>query len=155
MDLKIIRATLAQIDNAYAIVQEYYESARVELREDHDSFRLQYFTRGAGVWLAEKGGEVIGCVALRACVEIEGSGEIKRMYVRPKYRGRGVSDLLLDSLEEYARQFGYMWLYLDTAAEMKAAARFYERKGFTACERYNTNPQAAVFMRKSIGPVRG
>ena len=33
---------------------------------------------------------------------------------------------------------------------MKAAARFYERKGFAPCERYNDNPQAAIFMKKTI-----
>jgi GNAT superfamily N-acetyltransferase len=57
----------------------------------------------------------------------------------------------LEALEKYAREFGYKWLYLDTAANMKTAARFYERKGFLSCERYNDNPQAAIFMRKAVG----
>ena len=94
---------------------------------------------------------MIGCVALRRLAELQGSGEIKRMYLRPQYRGRGISDLLLDSLEDYARMCGYEWLYLDTATDMVVAELFYKRKGFVECERYNKNPQAAIFMRKTIG----
>jgi len=71
--------------------------------------------------------------------------------VRPFYRGQGLADLLLAALESYARESGYRWLYLDTAADMKAAARFYKRQGFSSCERYNENPQAAIFMSKAIG----
>jgi hypothetical protein len=39
---------------------------------------------------------------------------------------------------------------LDTTNEMVAAARLYERNGFVRCERYNENPQAAIFMRKRL-----
>ena len=135
---------------AYGIVQEYYAAASVVLREDRQDFEKHYGGEGAGVWLAEAGEGVIGCVALRRLEGLAASGEIKRMYLRQAYRGQGVAELLLDALEKYARESGYKWLYLDTAADMKAAARFYERKGFVQCERYNENPQAAIFMRKAI-----
>ncbi|MGB7434994.1 MAG: GNAT family N-acetyltransferase [Candidatus Acidiferrum sp.] len=151
MSLQIYRASAPQIAQAYRIVVEYYEAAAVQVREDRTEFERQYFVDGAGVWLAESGGEVIGCVALRSIPEMAGCGEIKRMYVRSNHRGRGVSDLLLTTLEDFARESGYRWLYLDTAADMKAAARFYRRKGFVDCKRYNQNPQAAIFMRKRIG----
>jgi GNAT superfamily N-acetyltransferase len=72
------------------------------------------------------------------------------MYVRQTHRGKGIADLLMKELEDYARDCGYAWLYLDTAAVMVAAARFYERNGFEHCERYNDNPQAAIFMRKRL-----
>jgi GNAT superfamily N-acetyltransferase len=151
MSVKVHRATFEQADAAYRIVQEYYEAAVVLVREGPEAFEKQYFGEGAGVWLAENDGVVVGCVALRRLAELPLSGEIKRLYVRAGCRGRGVADLLFDALESYARGSGYKWLYLDTAAEMIAAARFYERKGFVACERYNKNPQAAIFMRKKIG----
>ena len=150
MGFKIYRAPDTQIELAYGIVEEYYTAASVVVREDRREFAEQYFADGAGIWLAEAEDIVVGCVALRRLQDVPDAGEIKRMYLRPLYRGQGVSDLLLNALEDYAREFGYKWLYLDTAANMKAAARFYERKGFTACERYNANPQAAIFMRKSI-----
>ncbi len=154
MRFKVYRAPQAHIELAYGIVQEYYQAASVVVREDRHEFAEQYFVDGAGVWLAEAEDIVFGCVALRRLQDVPDGGEIKRMYLRPLYRGQGASDLLLNALQDYARKFGYKWLYLDTAANMKAAARFYKRKGFTACERYNANPQAAIFMRKAIGPAR-
>jgi GNAT superfamily N-acetyltransferase len=150
VSVHIYRAAETQIELAYGIVQEYYAAASVIVREDKEEFERQYFSDGTGVWLAEAGEGVIGCVALRRLEGLADSGEIKRMYLRETYRGQGVADLLLQGLEEYAREFGYKWLYLDTAADMKVAARFYERKGFVPCERYNENPQAAIYMRKSF-----
>jgi GNAT superfamily N-acetyltransferase len=148
---RIYRAAKSQANLAYEIVKEYYGAACVVVREDQQEFERQYFAEGAGVWLAHSDDGVIGCVALRRLEGMVDSGEIKRMYLRHAYRGQGVSDLLLEALEKYARESGYKWLYLDTAANMKAAARFYERKGFSSCERYNGNPQAAIFMRKALG----
>jgi GNAT superfamily N-acetyltransferase len=150
MSARVYRATSDQIDLAYRIVQEYYEAASVVLREQRKEFEEQYFDEGAGVWLAENAGDVIGCVALRRLQELPHSGEIKRMYLRASHRGLGIADLLFDTLENYARAYGYRWLYLDTAANMVAAARFYGRKGFVPCAPYNKNPQAALFMRKAI-----
>jgi GNAT superfamily N-acetyltransferase len=150
VEVHVYRATEAQIDEAYKIVQEYYQAARVIAREDREAFAHSYFGDGAGVWLAEIGGQGIGCVALRKLIQPAHAAEIKRMYVREGFRGQGIADLLYETLERYARQCGYDWLYLDTAAEMKAAARFYFRKGFVECDRYNENPQAALYMRKAI-----
>jgi len=135
---------------AYRIVQEYYEAAAVVAREDFDGFVRHYFADGAGVWLAEKNGHILGCIALRTLPSSNDCGEVKRLYVRPEFRGLGIADKLLEALEQFAKGFGYEWLYLDTAAEMKAAARFYEKKAFERCERYNENPQAAIFMKKSL-----
>jgi len=151
MATKVYRASGAGMEAAYGIVTEYYEAARVIVREDAPEFAKEYFESGGGVWLAEVEGTIVGCIALRELRGRAECGEIKRLYVRPAYRGQGIADSLLDALEDYARECGYLWLYLDTAAEMKTAARFYERKGFLPCERYNDNPQAAIFMRKAIG----
>ncbi|HTZ47722.1 MAG TPA: GNAT family N-acetyltransferase [Verrucomicrobiae bacterium] len=150
MSIQVYRATVEQIEVAYGIVQEYYEAAAVQVREGREEFARQYFEEGAGVWLAGNETGVLGCVALRRLGERADSGEIKRMYVRADHRGRGIADALFDALESYAREVGHQWLYLDTAADMVAAARFYERKGFVACAPYNNNPQAAIFLRKKI-----
>jgi GNAT superfamily N-acetyltransferase len=149
--VQIFRANEGQVEQAYAIVQEYYAAACVVVREDRTEFAEHYFGAGAGVWLASEEGIVVGCVALRRIADMASCGEVKRLYVKTAKRGLGIADLLLEALEEYARESGYEWLYLDTAAEMKAAARFYLRKGFTECERYNGNPQAALFLRKALG----
>lgn len=150
MGAMISRASSSEVDEAFGFVQEYYAAVRVQVREDLDEFGEQYFSQDAGVWLARVDGEVVGCVGMRRLRDCPGCAEIKRMYLRAPYRGQGIADSLLDALEDYARAAGYRWLYLDTAADMAAAARFYERRGFVRCEPYNENPQAAIFMRKEL-----
>lgn len=150
MAARIYRATETQRELAYGIVEEYYRAASVVVREDPQKFAEEYFATRAGVWLAEVDGGIVGCVALRKLKGKPGCGEIKRLYVRPAHRGLGIADFLLEALEKYAKDSGYEWLYLDTAGDMQAAQRFYERKGFVPAERYNDNPQAAIFMRKAV-----
>jgi putative acetyltransferase len=57
-------------------------------------------------------------------------GEIKRMYVRPQFRGLGFGKLLLEHLADYARSHGVGLLRLETGIHQHAAIRLYERAGF-------------------------
>jgi putative acetyltransferase len=57
-------------------------------------------------------------------------GELKRMYVRPQFRGLGFGKLLLDHLTDYARVRGVDLLRLETGIHQAAAIRLYEREGF-------------------------
>ena len=57
-------------------------------------------------------------------------GEIKRMWVRPSFRGLGYGKAMLDHLAEYARQHGVGVLRLETGIHQHAAIRLYEREGF-------------------------
>ena len=148
--IRVERAMRAQAEEAYAIVAEYYEAVEVMVREDEAEFRAKYFGPGAGIWLA-RDGAVVGCIALRPLKEIAGCGEVKRLYVKPEYRGQGIAERLLEALEAYARESGYEAIYLDSKDDLKAALRFYARHGYADCERYNENPQATVFMRKGLG----
>src|SRR4029077_23952 len=122
-----------------------------------EKFIQEYFGEGRGYWLARLDGEGSGCGGLRSLPRAEElepedvkCAEIKRMYVREKFRGRGVGKRLLAAAENFAREQGYARIYLDTASAMVAAARLYERNGYRRCARYNDNPQAAIFMRKSL-----
>ena len=155
--VEIWRARLEEADAAFCLVREYFEMAGVVLREDPEKFIQEYFGEGRGLWLARVEGGLAGCVGLRRLptpkeVEPENveCAEIKRMYVRENFRGRGIAARLLEAVENFARDAGYAWIYLDTAGEMVAAARLYERNGYERCGRYNENPQAAIFMRKSL-----
>lgn len=130
--------------------EEYYEAVDVVVRDDEVAFARDYFAPGAGVWLASGNGKIIGCIALRPLPQFEHSGEIKRMYVKPESRGRGIAEQLLQALEDYARSAGYRTLYLDTKDDLAVAIRFYQRHGYEPCERYNDNPQATIFMRKGL-----
>ena len=148
--IRVERAALDRIEEAYAIVQEYYEAVDVMVREDAGSFAREYFGTGSGIWLAEDGEAVVGCIALRPLHGRPASGEVKRLYVRPEYRGQGVADRLLGALERYALERGYAALYLDTKDDLTAAIRFYQKHRYVSCERYNENPQATLFLSKNL-----
>jgi ribosomal protein S18 acetylase RimI-like enzyme len=155
--VEIWRARLEEADAAFCLVREYFAMAGVVLREDREKFIREYFGEGQGLWLVRVEGELAGCIGLRRLPAPEKlkpenvqCAEIKRMYVRENFRGRGIAARLLQAAENFARDEGYAWIYLDTASEMVAAARLYERNGYQRCGRYNENPQAAIFMRKSL-----
>ena len=151
-ELRVWRAGEQDRATAFQLVEEYNDAVDVVLRDSPESFESDYFATGAGMWLAQKGKDVVGCIGLRPLRTPAQAGEIKRMYVRPEYRGSGVALALLVALEQYAEAHGYAWLYLDSKDDLKAALRFYDRHGYEACERYNRNPQATVFLRKALDP---
>jgi GNAT superfamily N-acetyltransferase len=147
----ISRAGRNDMDGAWTIVNEYYDAVAVVVREDRPGFERAYFGDGSGIWLARSAqGAVVGCIALRPLDAFPSAGEVKRLYVQPAARGAGIAGLLLDALEDDAKAFGYRWLYLDSKDDLEAAIRFYEKRGYDHCERYNDNPQATIFMRKQL-----
>jgi ribosomal protein S18 acetylase RimI-like enzyme len=146
----IRKAAIEEVAIAFGIVEEYYEAMSVIARDTRDEFARLYFQNGAGIWLAWLEEKVIGCIALRAMPQFTNGGEVKRLYVKPEYRGRGIAAALHDALQSYATNSGYRWLYLDTADNMTSAIRFYEQQGYERCARYNENPQATIFMRKEL-----
>ncbi len=80
------------------------------------------------VLLAEVDGEVVGCGALRH--KDAATTEIKRMYVREERRGHGYAAQLLAALEDHARRAGFAEAVLETAHDLHAANRLYERMGY-------------------------
>jgi GNAT superfamily N-acetyltransferase len=80
----------------------------------------------------------------------DGIAEIKRMYVAPGARGRGLGRQLLEALEEEARSLGYARIRLDTGARQPEARAMYERAGYHAVDDYNGNPQASFWGEKVL-----
>jgi len=78
--------------------------------------------------------------------------EIKRMYVVPAARGRGLGRVLLEALEDEARRLGYRVARLDTGPEQPGAQRMYERAGYAAIENFNANPFASFWGEKVLSP---
>ena len=65
-----------------------------------------------------------------------GLAEVKRIYIRPAFRGRKLGELMLSRLLADAKAFGYRSVCLDTAVFMEAAYRLYEKQGFTEISAY-------------------
>jgi GNAT superfamily N-acetyltransferase len=103
---------------------------------------------GGAFIVGYRGSEAVCCGGIkrlddRAC-------EIKRMYVVPRSRGRGVARRLLAELEETARALGYVTVRLDTGPRQAGARRLYQSAGYVEVEDFNANPVAAFWGEKPL-----
>jgi putative acetyltransferase len=92
------------------------------------------------------GGQPVACGAYRPMSP--DVAEIKRMYVEPDYRGRGLGRLTLQELETRARRDGYSWARLETGTLQPEAIRLYERAGYHRIDCYGVyvgNPRSVCF----------
>lgn len=95
-------------------------------------------------------GRPSGCVGLRPLAS-DGRCEIKRLYVLPAGRGRGLGKRLIDTILEAAARIGYREVLLDTLPEMVEAIDLYRRSGFEVIAPYYETPVAGTtFMRRSL-----
>lgn len=98
--------------------------------------------------LVELGRETVACGGIR---RLSGDiAEVKRMYVAPAARGRGVGRALLARLEDEARLLGCRLARLDTGRGMVAALSLYRAAGYREIPDYNGNPHAGHWMEKSL-----
>ena len=110
--------------------------------------------------VARAGGEPVGCGAVRRISDPTGSestGEVKRMYVVPAWRGRGVGRRILAALEAWAVAAGLDRLVLETGALQPEATGLYERSGFVPVPcfgDYADAPASLCFEKRLPAPRR-
>lgn len=80
----------------------------------------------------------------------DATGEIKRMWVHPDWRGLGLGRRILDQLEAQTAALGYHRVVLDTNDTLTEAISMYQRAGYDPIERYNDNPYAMCWFAKSL-----
>lgn len=105
--------------------------------------------RGAVFIIARDGGVAVGCAAL--CPMTDDIAEVKRMYVQPAMRRKGVARELLGALENSARDAGFNELWLETGRPQVAAIRLYEQHGYTPIVpygRYKDDPISLCYAKR-------
>jgi len=93
--------------------------------------------------------EKVNAIACGALKHFDDStAEIKRMYVRPKFRGRSLSKLILIQLEDYAKELNYQRLVLETGLKQPEAMNLYNKFGYKPLKcygRHSTDPDSRCF----------
>lgn len=117
------------------VSREFDISFDVNALLKHEMAKIQQFSPPSGrLLLAEYEGKIAGCACLRKMGE--DVGELKRMYVRPEYRRKGIGRSLLQAIMTEANQIGYSKIRLDSAPFAKEAQALYYLVGFQNIEPY-------------------
>ena len=110
----------------------------------------EYAPPQGALLLATVSGVLAGCCALRTLdrVDYANAGEMKRLYVRPQFRGLGLGRRLAEARLEQARLCGFACVLLDTLDDMEAARGLYGELGFEEIPPYYFNPIAGAHYLK-------
>ncbi len=144
-DFEIVAArSQIELISAAALLRAYAKSLPVDLAPQGFSQELAslpgvYAPPKGELLLAKRGDHVLGCIALKP-LELPHTAEIKRLFVRPQARGKGVGKALIEVILKTARQLGYGEIKLDTLPEMEGAIALYKANGFVPIPPYGSHP---------------
>lgn len=138
------------------IFREYAASLGIDLTFQNFDAELanlpgEYAPPRGALLLARVDGEVAGCCGLRPLdnADYPNACEMKRLYVRPAFRGLGLGRQLTESIMDAARLHGYDFVLLDTLDAMEAARTLYEDLGFEEIPPYYHSPVAGAHYLKA------
>jgi len=140
--------TAADIADAQRLFREYETWLGMDLcfqsfEEEVRDLPGRYAKPEGRLFLAAVDEKPAGCVALRKLEK--DVCEMKRLFVRGEYRGRGIGEMMVEKLIQAARAVGYQKIRLDThPPKMKKALRLYEARGFRIIPPYYDNPHGGV-----------
>ena len=125
----------------YLDIQHYADEIR--------DLEAKYGRPEGRLYLALWEGEAAGCIALRKMDEQR--CEMKRLYVRPAFRGHRIGDALVDRVIQDAKAVGYRYMLLDTLPFLEGAIHMYQKRGFYEIPCYNDSPMDnTIFMQYDL-----
>lgn len=153
--LELVQArSTDDVSRARELFAEYAASLGVDLcfrNFDQELRGLpgEYAPPDGRLLLARTDAELAGCVALRRIDDA--TCEMKRLYLRPQFRGQGAGRRLAGAIIKQAREIGYRAMRLDTLPSMREAIPLYGSLGLTPIEPYRRNPvPGAIFMELTL-----
>ena len=156
--LTIIQAeTNSDIEQARQLFIEYAAALKVNLDfqnfdEELNNLPGDYAPPQGALLLAMDAEKAAGCVALRKLEE--GICEMKRLYVRPEYRGARLGKVLAEAIIAEAKKRNYLAMRLDTLPSMKPAQVLYAALGFKEIPPYRFNPiEGTAFMELNLAAI--
>ena len=150
--------TPTDMDLVREIFKEYQDFLNVDLCFQEFDAELaglpgKYASPSGALLFAYVDAELAGCVALRPLDEA-GACEMKRLYVRPGFRGLGLGRMLAEAVIDAANRADYHCMRLDTLERLETAIGLYERLGFKRIDAYIYNPLDGVtFWQKNLKEV--
>jgi ribosomal protein S18 acetylase RimI-like enzyme len=139
-----------------ALFREYAQSLKIDLcfqnfEDELTSLPGEYSGPGGALLLAVVADQYAGCCALRpqTSADYPNACEMKRLYVRPAFRGLRLGRQLAEDILERARVAGYASILLDTLDDMESARALYEDLGFREIPPYYFNPIAGAHYLKA------
>jgi ribosomal protein S18 acetylase RimI-like enzyme len=142
-DLQVVRELILEYASSLGVDLSFQDLDH-ELRTLDDFYEL--------VLIAHEGDRAAGCVALRRLDDA--TCEMKRLYIRPEFRGRNLGRTLAERIIDEARHRGYACMRLDTLPTMTAAIPLYKSLGFVEIPPYRFNPiEGTKFMELMLPPI--
>ncbi|MEO8079166.1 MAG: GNAT family N-acetyltransferase [Caldimonas sp.] len=149
-------ATTNELASVVEIFRDYAASLQVDLCFQNFDAELaglpgEYAPPGGVLLLAFVDGQLAGCGAMRPLADADYANacEMKRLFVRPAFRGLGLGRSLAQALLDEARRSGYSAMLLDTLDDMEAARELYGSLGFAEIPPYYFNPIAGAHYLKA------
>lgn len=127
--------------------QEYLDIQNY--KEEVKHLESKYGIPDGRLYLAYYEEELAGCIGLR---KIDDKNcEMKRLYVRSKFRGKHIGNQLIQKIIEDAKAIGYSYMLLDTLPFLESAVHIYKKFGFYEIESYNNSPmESSIYMKLDL-----
>lgn len=152
MNLRIVEATSPEDFNEIKqLFREYQNALGVDLcfqgfEAELENLQHKYETLLLAYWDQE----ICGCVGMWSLAR-PGTCEMKRLYVRDAFKGKGIGKKLALAILDKAREQGFKSMSLDTLSHLKAALSLYNQLGFKPCDPYYENPlNNVVYLEKTL-----